>query len=61
MKTKSEIEAEIRFQEMEYDRTKTIIASEAGKDFSELKKQVYNGIMGRHAARRQALLWVIEV
>jgi len=56
MKTEAEIREEIEFQEQEYKRVHLLI----DVDTSELKKQDYFLIMGRHAARRQALLWVLE-
>ncbi len=56
MKTEAEIREEIEFQEQEYKRVHLLI----DVDTSELQKQEYFSVMSRHAARRQALLWVLE-
>jgi len=57
MKNIKEIEAEIKFQEEEYDRIKNLTEDDS---IPELKRQDYIAIMGRHAARRQSLLWVLD-
>jgi len=60
MKTENEIMREIGFQEHEYIRIEKILNSELGQKFPELKREQYIEIMGRHAARRESLLWVID-
>ena len=57
MKTVEEIKDEITFQESEYDRIDKLTNGDALSDF---RKDEYHRVMSRHAARRQALLWVIE-
>jgi hypothetical protein len=57
MKTEDQINAEIGFQEGEYDRIDRIINEEP--EMTEVKKDEYRRIQGRHAARRQALKWVL--
>jgi len=56
MKTTEEIEEEIKFQESEYDRLRKLVESGISDD----KAQMYRETMSRHAARRQALKWVID-
>lgn len=56
MKRVKKIEAEIKFHQDEYDRIKKLIDDSA---MPELKRKDYVEIMSRHAARRQALLWVL--
>ena len=55
MKTLEEILEEIKFHESEYDRLSKVTQS----NISELSIKIFREIMGRHDARRQALMWVI--
>ena len=57
MKTTEEIKAEIAFQEKEYDKIKGLLD---GNSVSEMQRQNYLEVMSRHAARRQALRWVLQ-
>ena len=57
MKTIAEIEEEIVFNENEYDRIKKLIEF---KSMVGLDREVYLEIMGRHAAKRMILLWVLD-
>jgi predicted transcriptional regulator len=57
LKTIKEIKEEISFQESEYDRIKKIVKNGF---ITEEKRRNYFEIMGRHSARREALLWTIS-
>ena len=59
MKSKKEIKEEIAFQESEYDRHRKIADAQNDSECGKLKRQLELEVMSRHAARRQALLWVI--
>lgn len=60
MKKESEIKEEIAFQERQRNKYKILAESQPDTDFGELKRQEYYRVANKHAARRQALLWVID-
>jgi len=62
MKTEAQIKEEISHQESEYDRHKKIADAHKNDDseLGRLKYQNHSEVMGRHASRRQALMWVIS-
>tara|TARA_R110000772_G_scaffold231903_1_gene343078 strand:- start:169 stop:348 length:180 start_codon:yes stop_codon:yes gene_type:complete len=57
MKTITEIEEEIEFHENEYCKIKKLIEF---KSMVGLGREMYYGVMGRHAAKRMMLLWVLD-
>tara|TARA_R110000796_G_scaffold176750_2_gene293629 strand:+ start:495 stop:674 length:180 start_codon:yes stop_codon:yes gene_type:complete len=57
MKTIDEIDEEIAFHENEYDRIKELIKANS---MVGLDREMHRRVMGRHAAKRMILLWVLD-